>query len=195
MAAAGDTDDTAFTDAYCTPLWLARRVGPVDTDPCSNPRSWIEAAWSYSLEKGLDGLRLPWRGRTFENWPYSSPLAWAEKGHAELRAGRCTELIILCKLDPTPRWWGVATTAVLPVLDRWDFDRRIDFEPHPELVIRRRQARMDAMARRADDKTVKLPSLKPTSNFASVILHHRQPEAPALALHDVATLWRLVQAA
>lgn len=190
MTAAEVEDLTPFTDAYCTPLWLARRVGRVDVDPCSNPRSWIDAAWSYSLEKGLDGLRLPWRGRTFENWPYSKPLAWAEKGRHEIVAGRCTELIILCKLDPSPRWWNVAVDPVLPVLDRWDFDMRIDFEAHPELILRRQRARLEAIAAGVPKKD--LPPLKPSSNFPSVVLHHRPLDAAPLALHDVATLWRRI---
>jgi hypothetical protein len=183
-------EDTALTDAYCTPLWLARRVGRRDVDPCSNPRSWIDAAWSFSLEKGLDGLRLPWWGSAFVNWPYSTPLAWAEKCRAELAAGRCTDLIILCKLDPSPRWWNIIIEPALAVLDRWDLDMRLDFEPHPELIERKRQERLDAIAR-GDEK---VPPAKTSSNFASVVLHHRAAAAPALQLHDVATLWRRVTA-
>jgi len=198
-------DETSWSDAACTPRWLAELIGHVDFDPCSNERSWIQAAWSFMLDKGIDGLKMPWRGRGFENWPYSEPMPWAEKSIYEMEIGNCTDLIVLCKLDPSTEWWQVITQPVLGALDRWDFDKRIQFDEHPQAVIERKQRREEALIERerlkqeALARGEKKPKLKPlppkksSNNFASVILHHRAPDAPVLGLWDHATLWRKVE--
>lgn len=78
----GDVDST---DAQCTPLDLARELGVWGVDPCSNPRSHVQALRKYMLENGEDGLALPWTlgGRTpasvWCNGPYSNPLPWCER--------------------------------------------------------------------------------------------------------------------
>jgi hypothetical protein len=112
-------DERDLSDSTCTPKWLADYLaethGPFSLDPCSNPRSWITSDWSYSLEKGLDGFKLPWRGSVFKNNPFSKPLPWQLKAHSEMTIGRCTELVELCKLDPSTEWWGVITAGVKPI--------------------------------------------------------------------------------
>lgn len=183
--------ENKWSDSYCTPLWLALRMPHRDFDPCSNPRSHIRADWSFSLEKGLDGLKMPWRGTGFQNWPYSSPLPWAQKSIHEMTIGNCTDLIVLAKLDPSPAWWDVITEPVLGTLDRWDLFRRVQYDEHPEAIAERVRKREEAIAR--GDK--KKPPLKISNNFASVILHHRAPHAPVLDLWDIATLWRSVSRA
>jgi hypothetical protein len=50
------------TDAQCTPRDLAHDLGEFDLDVCSNARSHIRARASYVLERGQDGLALPWTG-------------------------------------------------------------------------------------------------------------------------------------
>jgi len=58
----------------CTPAPIIDRVvkwlGPIDLDPCSNEWSLVGAAHTYSIDRGEDGLSLPWFGRVWENPPY-----------------------------------------------------------------------------------------------------------------------------
>src|SRR5262245_47299566 len=58
--------------AWCTPKWLADLIGPVDLDPCSNPRSHIQAAEHWMLELGQNGLLAKPSSvyRVFINPPY-----------------------------------------------------------------------------------------------------------------------------
>lgn len=93
------------TDAQCTPRDLAIALGPFDLDPCSSPRSHILATHSYELERGEDGLVLPWRPRVwsvFVNGPYSNPKPWCER-LAKHTAPWCS----LWKLDPTTKWFAI----------------------------------------------------------------------------------------
>lgn len=179
-------DRNPWSDAFCTPLWLAKLLGRFDFDPCSNPRSHIDADWSFMRELGHDGLKMRWLGRGFENWPYSDPMPWAEKSIHEMMVGHCTELVVLCKLDPSTEWWKVITQNVLGVVDRWDFDERIAFDEHPDSIAWREQRRREAIER-GDEK---IPAVKTSSNFASTIIHHRNVDDGMLDLSAHATLWR-----
>jgi hypothetical protein len=185
-----------LTDCYCTPGWLTGMLYPVDLDPCSNPRSTVRARRTFSLEKRLNGLALPWTGSVFLNWPYSAPLPWARKVINELALGRCTEAIILCKQDSSTEWWDIATgydpvaepgSPLSAPPDLWLFDKRIQFDEPPGLLEERLLKIAQA---KAEGK--KPPPLKSSNNFASVIIHHRRQgvDAPALNLHQVATCWR-----
>lgn len=90
------------TDAQCTPRDLADELGAFDLDPCSNPRSHIRALRSYQLERGEDGLALPWAGSVWVNGPYSDPLPWCQR----LRAHEAP-WASLWKLDTTTEWFRV----------------------------------------------------------------------------------------
>lgn len=175
-----------WSDAFCTPRWLAKILGQYDVDPCSNPRSWIDAIWSYMLELGHNGLKHRWMGSAFVNWPYSGPMPWAQKGIHEMSIGNCTELVVLAKLDPSTEWWAEITQNVLGVVDRWDFNDRIDFDEHPDSIAWRKAKRDEAIAR-GDEK---VPPKNTSNNFASVIIHHRSLDMPMLDLAAHATLWR-----
>lgn len=167
-----------FSDSYTTPPWLTAMLPIVDVDPCSNPRSTVRAKRTYSLEKKLDGKKLAWLGSVFLNFPYSDPTPWCEKLIEELTGGRCTEAIVLCKLDPTVSWWHTLTSFGSPEL--WAFDRRVAFGEPPELIAER-------VKKFAEEG--KKGGEKSSTNFASVIVHHRGA-APELKLDAVATRWR-----
>lgn len=94
------------SDAQCTPADLAAELGHWGTDPCSNPRSAISADHRYMLERGMDGLALPWFGSVWCNGPYSDPLPWCER----LRDHRLP-WAALWKLDPTTRWFAELVNA------------------------------------------------------------------------------------
>lgn len=166
-----------YSDSYTTPPWLTALLPMASIDPCSNPRSTVKAKRTFSLEKNLNGLRLPWVGSVFLNFPYSDPTPWVTKLIAELTLGRCTEAIVLCKLDPSVSWWHTLVGYESP--DLWMFDRRIQFGEPDELVAERL---------RKYAEVGKPGGEKSSSNFASAIIHHRG-KAPRLQLDTVATCW------
>jgi hypothetical protein len=88
------------TDSWCTPVWLADSLGEFDLDPCSNQWSHIKSARSFSMERGEDGLALPWEGSVWCNPPYSEPMAWAKR--LREHNGPWAALV---KLDTTTGWW------------------------------------------------------------------------------------------
>jgi len=145
-------DESSTSDGCNTPAWLNRKLGHFNTDPCSNGRSTVSADWAFSLEKRLDGLKLPWRGRTFENWPFSDPEPWAVKSIHELMIGNCTELVTLCKLDPSTTWWAIITQPIVfdglaRFPDIWLFDRRVEYDEPEELIAMRDAKRRQAILR------------------------------------------------
>jgi len=180
------------TDCYVTPLWLSERLGRFITDPCSNPRAHIQAVFRYMLETGHNGLKLPWFGRTWLNHPYSDPMPWMLKLHAELGAA-CTEAVVLPKHDHSTEWWQA---LVQPhegfVCDEWKLNKRIQFDVPPEELERlmaEHIAKWTAKhpARAAAGK--KPPKLNTANNFCSSLYHWRRPDAAVLQLDDIATRW------
>jgi len=114
------TGSALTSDAWCTPAWLTALLGAFNLDPCSNPRSTVRADKSYQLERGEDGLALPWSGAVFVNPPYSKPLPWAQR----LAAHR-GPWVALVKLDPSTRWWAALMDAG-PIVA--PFRKRLRFE-------------------------------------------------------------------
>lgn len=113
-------------DSYCTPDDVTAALPDVDLDPCSNPRSSVRAATTFSLEAGQDGLALPWFGMVYVNFPFSDPLPWAEKIAEE--HPNLTGIGVMCNADHSPAWWHVLA-EMLPL--RLDFDERLQFKPPP----------------------------------------------------------------
>lgn len=121
------------SDTYTTPEWLTARLPMVDLDPCGNPRSTVRARRSYALERRLDGLKLPWAGTVFLNWPYSEPLVWADRLVEHVHAGVVPSAIVLCKLDTSTAWWRRITEGVPARF--WTFARRLEHGAPPELEV------------------------------------------------------------
>ncbi len=147
-------DEAPVADSICTPKWLNDKLGRFDLDPCSNERSTVNADWAYGLYKHLDGLRLPWRGRVFENHPYNDPEPWMLKSIHELTIGNCIELVVLAKEDSSTAWWKIITQPIVfagsphayfPEL--WKFDERIEYDEPEELIEMRRAKRRAAILR------------------------------------------------
>lgn len=57
------------TTRWLTPPSLVRSLGDFDLDPAGAPGHDL-ASETYLLERGQDGLILPWRGRVWLNPPY-----------------------------------------------------------------------------------------------------------------------------
>ncbi len=115
-------------------------------------------------------------------------MPWMVKLRLEILVGRCTEAIVLPKFDPSTEWWAVLqkpieVSGVTYTPDLWQFNDRIEFDEHPQLIEERR---LKVREKRAQG----LKATEATSNnFPSAIVHWRFEHEP-LDLHDVATLWR-----
>lgn len=109
------------SDSWCTDRHTARKLGHFSTDPCSNPRSWIQCDEAFSLENGHDGLAMQWGYSVFWNGPYSNPLPWSKRlaKHWGIYAA-------LVKLDPTTEWWSLlidSGATYAPFKKRLKFER------------------------------------------------------------------------
>ena len=94
-------------DHWCTPKPILEALGPIDTDPCWNPLSFVESSVTYAgpecqlrdpghagvcaccagLANGSNGLHEPWFARTYVNPPYSFPSPWASRWASHVRQG------------------------------------------------------------------------------------------------------------
>lgn len=121
------SDETTH-DTWNTPEWvldLVRSVAQIALDPCSNQWSTVRAAREYRLERGEDGLLLPWptTGLVFVNPPYGKPVAaWAER--MALHATHGCEILALIPANVGTRWFH-AHVITADVLLFWR--RRISF--------------------------------------------------------------------
>lgn len=112
------------SDEWTTPEWLTTALGTFDLDPCSNPRSTVQARSTYSLEQGLDGLSLPWTGSVFCNPPYSAPRPWCDR-----LGSYSSPWVALLKLDPSTRWWAALLTSPRTWPIWWaPFRKRVRFQ-------------------------------------------------------------------
>lgn len=121
--------DQVDRDSYCTPKWLTDLLPLVDLDPASNQRSTVRAVDSCSIDRGEDGLLVSWFGLVFVNGPFSDLMPWAQKLAAEYRNIRGAGFLV--NADPSTAWWKILR-RYLPL--RFDFDKRIQFEPPPGVV-------------------------------------------------------------
>lgn len=73
-------DKEKGTDTYLTPPNLIESLGEFDLDPCCPDKmEWKTAKIMYSIERGEDGLVLPWRGRVWLNPPYLNWVPFVKK--------------------------------------------------------------------------------------------------------------------
>lgn len=127
MSASSAADDDADRDAWCTALRMARAIGPVDYDPCSNERSNILATHAYMLSRGQDALVMAkyisrrWLG--FINPPYSRGMVMRF-----VLAFVHHRFIFLLRFDPSTEWFAL----LYEMTERIAFPKdRTDFEPPP----------------------------------------------------------------
>ena len=78
-------------DTYASPSWLLS-VFEGWFDPC--PLNDVPA---------FDGLKIPWKLRTYVNPPYSDPLPWVEKAIQESKKGNV--VVMLLRADSSTRYF------------------------------------------------------------------------------------------
>lgn len=116
-------------DTWTTPLWIASAIGLWDLDPCSNDRSKILAARTFSIDRGQNGLVLARfvskLSRVFINPPYSDVWPW-------VRAYAHTRFCFLVKFDPSTKWCGELISKTELVL--FPKRTRVAFDPPPGIA-------------------------------------------------------------
>lgn len=75
MAIGGHHNPTAKTEAWLTPPYVLKPLGPFDLDPCACEDRPTWAAPQYYTERD-DGLSKPWTGRVWLNPPYGAKTGW-----------------------------------------------------------------------------------------------------------------------
>ena len=129
---------TFARDSWATPKHVAEVLPRRERliDPCSNPRSFVDAIVRFMLELGEDGLALPWRPRawnapddvllTYVNAGFSDLWPWVEKLRTERE--RIAGAAFMVNVDNSTRWWQGLTETCSCV---FFFDRRLPFVPFP----------------------------------------------------------------
>jgi hypothetical protein len=109
---------------------LIKRFAPIGVDPCGNAGSQLGAFREYRLERGEDGLVLPWcmRGQPKGsivpvNGPWSALLKWVEKAREEhLRYG--VESVFICRPEAATEWSKLllaTASRVTELSERYEF--------------------------------------------------------------------------
>ena len=74
------TKTETHSDVWITPKYIVDALGPFDLDPCCpNIMPYKTATLTYSLERGENGLHLPWYGKVWLNPPYSNWVAFLKR--------------------------------------------------------------------------------------------------------------------
>lgn len=98
---------------WLTPPSIVEALGSFDLDPCGAPGHNL-AARTYLLERGEDGLALPWQGRVWCNPPYGREQVPFVKRMVEHGHGT---LLIFAAVE-TELWhehiWPRATAVLFP---------------------------------------------------------------------------------
>jgi len=53
----------------------------------------------------IDGLKIPWKTKTFVNPPYSKPLPWIEKAIEEIKKYEVCVIVLLLRMDTSTKWF------------------------------------------------------------------------------------------
>ncbi len=104
-------------DCLQTPHWIWSTLGAIDLDPCAAADTTIGAV-NYAIERGENGLALPWFGFVYCNPPFSQKEAWAQQ---MIEHGR--GILILPERGSAP-WFGPLANAAGSY---WVMGRKINF--------------------------------------------------------------------
>jgi len=88
-------------------LELVRAIDTIGLDPCGNATSLVQPTVEYRIDRGQDGLALPWTdpGLVFCNPPYGRGIgAWTKRA-SELWVKQGVESILLVPARTDAKWW------------------------------------------------------------------------------------------
>lgn len=92
--------------------------GNIQCDPCSGPGSLVNAGLEYWLERGEDGLTLPWKSTSYVNPPYGrAQKCWAVRS-ALLWFTESIESLLLIPARPDTVLWQDEVLAA-PAICFW----------------------------------------------------------------------------
>lgn len=148
-------------DSWVTPKWIADAVGPWDLDPATNVRSHIQAARTFMLERGQDGLALArYVGKDTRCW-INPPFSRGQVIRF-VRAYKHTNFCFLLRLDYSTDWFA-------------------ELEPSVELILVPKNQRV------AFDAP---PGVAPSSTPFPHGLMYRRPEDATDAIRKLCYAWR-----
>lgn len=114
--------------------FVARVLGGIDLDPCSDAGRNVPAARHYTQSD--DGLSKPWRGTVYVNPPYSEAKAWVDKLNEEIAASNVTGAVVLVPARPDTRWFdALRDYPVCFVRGRLRFKGARDPAPFPSALF------------------------------------------------------------
>ena len=153
-------------DDWNTPecvLKRVRRVADIGLDPCSNAQSIVRARTEYRLERGEDGLRLPWNGYglVFVNPPYGDAIS-AFMRRVDHFGRMDVEIIALVPNRSDTTWFQ---TYAASARAKCEWRGRL---VHPRGVADQRQ---QPLFQRVDDGPVTVVEEGGTAPFPSVVLY------------------------
>lgn len=131
-------DDWRSPERILAPVREFTSPAGVGVDPCGGSLSIVDAKIEYRLDRGEDGLVLPWggHGTVYENPPYSRIALWAEKTVSEAALG--TEILILTPSRTDTRWFALlraAANAACYVQGRLKFLGARSSAPFPSAIF------------------------------------------------------------
>lgn len=121
---------TSKDQTWNTPEWfigrLTQALGLVGLDPCSNEWSVVRARTEYRLERGEDGLSLPWadRGLVFVNPPFGREIP---RWMLRCETSGAEEVVALVPARVDAKWWHrahLSCAAVILWRGRFAFRKR-----------------------------------------------------------------------
>lgn len=122
MKTFNSTTEETEKDLAQTPWWFVHSLEWVmrrkfTLDACALAAT-AKARFFYSLERGQDGLSLPWKDMTFCNMPFSNILPWIEKAAHEADKNGVTSCLLFPDTPETAyaraAWEGADTIIRMP---------------------------------------------------------------------------------
>lgn len=95
------------SDSWRTPpelFYALRDELAVDLDVAATSESAL-CSRAFCVDRGEDGLTLPWSGRAFCNPPFSALSAWAVRARSQVENGPATAIVFLCPARPETGWF------------------------------------------------------------------------------------------
>lgn len=114
--------------------WAIKRYG-LELDVCASDWNHKLPRY-YSLDRGEDGLVLPWNAPAWCNPPWHSPSVWLAKGDQAVRKMGCRVAVFCLPYRPGVGWWRKFVARAHPDLSViiHEFEGRVVYGAEPSSV-------------------------------------------------------------